>query len=365
MSGSAELCYLSIDEAGARLRGGELSPVELTRAYLDRIEALDHRLHSYLHVAREGALERARSAERELGRGEWRGPLHGIPVALKDIFDTAGVPTTGGSRIYRDRVPERNATVSARLEAAGAVLLGKLTMSELAMTGPPGFGEEARNPWNLDCAPGWSSSGSGVAVAAGLCAGACGSDSGGSIRFPASYNNIVGLMPTYGRVSRYGVIPLTWSIDHLGPMTRCVEDAALMLGVIAGHDPRDRTSSRASVPDYRAALQDIETLMTARPDSPEGEKLDVLATLVEAYERKHYPLELPDPVAAIKFEMEQKGLTAKDLVPMIGRKNRVYEVLNRKRSLTLKMIWRLHEQLGMPAESLIKQTPRKFGTPIN
>ena len=117
--------------------------------------------------------------------------------------------------------------------------------------------------------------------------------------------------------------------------------------------------------DYRAALQDIETLMTARPDSPEGEKLDVLATLVEAYERKHYPLELPDPVAAIKFEMEQKGLTAKDLVPMIGRKNRVYEVLNRKRSLTLKMIWRLHEQLGMPAESLIKQTPRKFGTPIN
>ena len=256
MSGSAELCYLSIEEAGTRLRGGELSPVELTRAYLDRIEALDERLHSYLHVAREGALGRARRAERELGQGEWRGPLHGIPVALKDIFDTAGVPTTGGSRIYRDRVPERNATVSARLESAGAILLGKLTMSELAMTGPPGFGEEARNPWNLDCAPGWSSSGSGVAVAAGLCAGACGSDSGGSIRFPASYNNIVGLMPTYGRVSRHGVIPLTWSIDHLGPMTRCVEDAALMLGVIAGHDPQDRTSSRTPVPDYRAALRE-------------------------------------------------------------------------------------------------------------
>ena len=256
MSRSAELCYLSIDEAGARLRQRALSPMELTRAYLDRIEALDDRLHSYLHVAREAALVSARRAEDEMSKGEWRGPLHGIPVALKDIFDTAGVPTTGGSRIYRDRVPERNATVSARLEAAGAVLLGKLTMSELAMTGPPGFGEEARNPWNLDCAPGWSSSGSGVAVAAGLCAGACGSDSGGSIRFPASYNNIVGLMPTYGRVSRYGVIPLTWSIDHLGPMTRCVEDAALMLGVIAGHDPQDRTSSRAPVPDYRAALRE-------------------------------------------------------------------------------------------------------------
>ena len=256
MSGSAELCYLSIEDAGARLRQRALSPMELTRAYLDRIEALDDRLHSYLHVAREAALERARRAEGEMRKGQWRGPLHGIPVALKDIFDTAGVPTTGGSRIYRDRVPERDATVSARLEAAGAVLLGKLTMSELAMTGPPGFGEEARNPWNLDCAPGWSSSGSGVAVAAGLCAGACGSDSGGSIRFPASYNNIVGLMPTYGRVSRCGVIPLTWSIDHLGPMTRCVEDAALMLGVIAGHDPQDRTSSRAPVPDYRAALRE-------------------------------------------------------------------------------------------------------------
>ena len=256
MSGSADLCYLSIEEAGSRLRERALSPVELVGAYLDRIETLDGRLHSYIHVARQEALERARRAEQEMTNGKYRGPLHGIPVALKDNFDTAGVPTTGASRVYRDRVPDRNATVSARLEAAGAVLLGKLTMSELAMTGPPGFGEEARNPWDLERAPGWSSSGSGVAVAAGLCAGACGSDSGGSIRFPASYNNIVGLMPTYGRVSRFGVIPLTWSIDHLGPMTRCVEDAALMLGVIAGHDPQDRTSAHEPVPDYRAALRE-------------------------------------------------------------------------------------------------------------
>ena len=259
MSADAELCYLSIEEAGERLRSGALSPVELARACLDRVDALDGDLHAYLHVARENALALARRAETELRRGEWRGPLHGIPVALKDIFDTAGVPTTGGSRIYRGRVPERNATVSARLDAAGAVLVGKLTMSELAMTGPPGFGEEARNPWNRAHAPGWSSSGSGVAVAAGLCAGACGSDSGGSIRFPASYNNVVGLMPTYGRVSRYGVIPLTWSLDHLGPMTRCVEDAALMLRVIAGHDPRDRTTAREPVPDYRAALREDVT----------------------------------------------------------------------------------------------------------
>ena len=253
---AAELCYLSIDETGALLRRRELSPVELARAYLERIDALNGRLHAYLHVAHETALETAQRAEAEIGRGEWRGPLHGIPIALKDIFDTAGTPTTGGSRLYRGRIPERSAAVSERLDAAGAVLLGKLTMSELAMTGPPGFGEEARNPWHLDHAPGWSSSGSGVAVAAGLCAGACGSDSGGSIRFPASYNNIVGLMPTYGRVSRHVVIPLTWSIDHLGPMTRCVEDAAHMLGVIAGHDPRDATTSRAPVPDYRAALRE-------------------------------------------------------------------------------------------------------------
>ena len=298
MSGSAELCYLSIEEAGRRLREGEISPLELTRAYLDRIDALDDRLHSYLHVAREAAIESARRAEAEFRRGESRGPLHGIPVAFKDIFDTAGVPTTGGSRVYRDRIPERNATVSARLEAAGAVLLGKLTMSELAMTGPPGYGEEARNPWNLDRAPGWSSSGSGVAVAAGLCAGACGSDSGGSIRFPASYNNVVGLMPTYGRVSRHGVIPLTWSIDHLGPMTRCVEDAALMLGVIAGHDPRDRTSSSAPVPDYRAALR----------EDVRGLKIGVLRQGFEGAEP-----ETRDAVERAIAELESLGAVAEEV----------------------------------------------------
>ena len=298
MNGPADLCYLSIEEAGGRLREGALSPVEITGAYLDRIDELDGRLHSYLHVARERALESAKRAEAQIRRGEWRGPLHGIPVALKDIFDTAGVPTTGGSRIYRHRVPDRSATVSARLEAAGAVLLGKLTMSELAMTGPPGFGEEARNPWNLDCAPGWSSSGSGVAVAAGLCAGACGSDSGGSIRFPASYNNVVGLMPTYGRVSRYGVIPLTWSIDHLGPMTRCVEDAALMLGVIAGHDPQDRTSSGAPVPDYRAALR----------EDVRGVKVGVLTQGFEGV-----AVETRDAVERAIGELESLGAVAEEV----------------------------------------------------
>ena len=255
MSGSADLFYLSIDEASQLIKDGELSPLEITQAYLDRIEACDPMLHSYITVTPEVAIAAAKTAEKEITAGQHRGPLHGIPIALKDLFDTEGVATTYGSKVYRDRIPAEDATTTARLKEAGCVLLGKLTMSELAMMGPPGFGEEARNPWNTEHVPGGSSSGSGVAVAAGLCAGALGTDTGGSIRFPASYNSIVGLMPTYGRVSRYGVMPLSWSLDHAGPMTRTVEDAALMLEAIAGFDPMDRTTSSEPVPAYRAALE--------------------------------------------------------------------------------------------------------------
>ena len=254
MNGRTELFYLSIDEAAGLIERRELSPVELTRAYLDRIEATDHRLHSYIEVLSESATSQARAAEQAIHSGGYRGSLHGIPIALKDLYDTAGVRTTGSSKIYKDRIPAEDATTTARLREAGCVLLGKLAMSELAMTGPPGFGEDVCNAWNPDHVPGTSSSGSAVAVAAGLCAGSLGSDTGGSIRFPASHNNIVGLMPTYGRVSRYGVMPLSWTLDHAGPLTRTVEDAALMLGAIAGHDPKDRTSSSAAVPDYRNGL---------------------------------------------------------------------------------------------------------------
>ena len=256
MSDLTDLHYLSIDAAGPLIKARKLSPVELTKAYLQRIDALDDTLHSYIHICSESALHQAHAAERDIQNGNYLGPLHGIPIALKDLFDTEGIPTTYGCRVYKNRVPREDSTPAARLKAAGCVLLGKLTMSELAMVGPPGFGEETRNPWNIEHAPGGSSSGSGVSVAAGLCAGSLGSDTGGSIRFPASNNSIVGLMPTYGRVSRHGVMPLSWTLDHLGPMTRTVEDAAIMLSAIAGHDVNDRTTAKDPVPDFRAHLRD-------------------------------------------------------------------------------------------------------------
>src|SRR5918992_1379664 len=251
-----ELCYLTIREAGHLLKSRQLSPVELTRAFLNRIEQLDGTLHTYITVLAERAMSEARRAEAEILRGDYRGPLHGIPIALKDLYDTAGVRTTASSRVMADRVPAEDATTTARLVAAGSVLLGKLAMHEFALGGPDptcGF-PLARNPWNLDHIPGGSSSGSGTAVAVGLCMGSLGSCTGGSIRGPAAYCSIVGLKATYSRVSRYGVVPLSWSLDHCGPMTWTVADSAIMLQAIAGYDPRDPTSSQAPVPDYTAAL---------------------------------------------------------------------------------------------------------------
>ena len=263
-----ELCYLTISEAGKLLRSGQLSPVELTRVFLERIDAIDGRLHSFITVLKEEALAEARSAEADILQGEYKGPLHGIPIALKDLYDTAGVRTTSGSRVDIERVPQEDATAVARLKEAGAVLLGKLAMTEYAFMGPDFTTPfpPARNPWNVDHIPGGSSSGSGVAVAAGLCMGALGTCTGGSIRGPASLCGIVGLKPTYGRVSRSGVGTLSWSQDHCGPMTWTVEDAALMLRAIAGYDPKDPTSSTAPVPDYSAALrEDVKGLTIGVP----------------------------------------------------------------------------------------------------
>ena len=253
-----DICYLTIGEASASLRRRELSPVELTQAFLERIDAVDGQLHSFITVLRDQALVEARAAEAEILRGQYRGPLHGIPIALKDLYDTAGVPTTCASRLYMNRVPAEDATAVARLRAAGTVLLGKLMMLEFALGGydPDSPFPPARNPWNLDHKPGGSSSGSGAAVAAGLCMGSLGSCSGGSIRNPAAQCGIVGLKPTYGLVSRYGVVPLSWSLDHCGPMTWTVEDTALMLQAIAGHDPKDPTTSTAPVPYYSLALKE-------------------------------------------------------------------------------------------------------------
>jgi aspartyl-tRNA(Asn)/glutamyl-tRNA(Gln) amidotransferase subunit A len=257
---AADPCFLTVAEAAALIRDKKLSPVELTRAYLDRIERLNGRLHAYVRVLHDEALAGARAAEREIAAGRYRGPLHGIPIGLKDIYDTAGVPTEGGSKLCLGRTPVADATTTALLQRAGTILLGKLTTWEFAIGGtafdtpfPP-----ARNPWNLEHDPAGSSSGSGAAVPAGLCAFAMGSDTGGSIRWPAAWCGLAGLKPTYGRVSRAGIMPLSFSLDHAGPLTWTVEDAAIVLQAIAGHDPLDPASSDRPVPDYRAALASPE-----------------------------------------------------------------------------------------------------------
>jgi aspartyl-tRNA(Asn)/glutamyl-tRNA(Gln) amidotransferase subunit A len=254
---SEALAFLSIESASALVKTKKVSPVELTRACLSRIERLNPQLNAFITVTAESALAEARQAEADIQRRRWRGALHGIPIALKDLVDTAGVRTTAGSELFKDRVPAADAEVVRRLKAAGAVLLGKLNMHEFAYGGSSAvsFFGPVRNPWNVAHSPGGSSGGCAAAVAAHLCYGAIGSDTGGSIREPAAYCGIVGLKPTYGRVSTAGAIPLSWSLDHLGPMTRTTMDAALMLQVLAGYDRRDSSSLDTSVPDYAAAMR--------------------------------------------------------------------------------------------------------------
>ncbi len=263
-----QLYYLTIQEAAGKIRRRELSPVEVVQASLARIDATEDRLHSFITILKDEAMEQAQTAEAEIAGGNYRGPLHGIPYGLKDLYDTAGIRTTAASKVDFDRVPEEDATVVTRLREAGAVLVGKLVMHEYA-TGAPDFAspfQPARNPWNLDHATGGSSSGSGSSVSAGQVMGALGSCTGGSIRGPASLCGIVGLKPTYGRVSRHGVVTLSWSQDHCGPMTRTVWDAAAMLQAIAGQDPKDPTTSAAPVPDYTGSLrQDIKGLRIGVP----------------------------------------------------------------------------------------------------
>ncbi len=248
--------FLTIAELGRLYDRRELSPVEVTRGLLDRIAAHDGKLHSFIRVTREVALAEAAAAERELRAGRRRGPLHGIPYALKDIVETAGIPTTGHSKLTQDHIPAADAHLVTLLKTGGAVLIGKLATWEFALGGPSWDlpWPPARNPWNTDYLPGGSSSGAGAAVAAGFVPGAVGSDTGGSIRGPAAVCGIAGLKPTYGRVSRRGVFPNTFTMDHCGPLARSAEDIALFLQVIAGFDPEDPGSEDAPVPDYHAAL---------------------------------------------------------------------------------------------------------------
>ncbi len=250
-----ELCRLSARALAERYRSGELSPVEVVEAHLAHIEAADPAIHSFITVTADHARERARRAEAEIRAGDLRSPLHGVPYAPKDILATCGILTTNGSQATADWVPDYDSTITRRLDDAGAILIGKLNLLEFAMGSGvlSGFGP-ARNPWATDHSPSGSSSGSGAALAARFVPLSIGTDTGGSIRGPAAACGVVGLKQTYGRISRYGVTTLSWTLDHAGPMTRTAHDAAAMLQVLAGPDPLDPTAADEPVPDYLAAL---------------------------------------------------------------------------------------------------------------
>jgi amidase len=249
-----DLHYSELVEVGRRIHKRELSSVEATQAQLDRIARLDQNLKSYAHVMASSALEQARAADKEIADGKVRGPLHGVPIAVKDLCWTKDAPTAAGMKIHRNNRPSEDATVVVRLKEAGAVILGKLQLTDGAYADHHPDIDPPRNPWDAALWPGASSSGSGVATAAGLCYGSLGSDTGGSIRFPSAANSVTGLKPTWGRVSRYGVFELAATLDHIGPMARSAADCGAILGAIAGADPKDPTAVPAPVPDYLASL---------------------------------------------------------------------------------------------------------------
>ena len=313
---SDDIHYATLSEVSELLRSREISSVELTESQLSRIGAVDAELHSYALVTAEFAMAQALQADREIAAGNRRGPLHGVPIAVKDLCYTEGVPTKGGLKVYENFLPTFDATVMTKLYDAGAVLLGKLNLTEGAMVGYHRDFDIPVNPWGDNLFAGVSSSGSGVATAAGLCYASLGSDTGGSIRLPAMANGIVGLKPTYGRVSRYGVIPLAESLDHVGPMTRSVRDAAAVFQAIAGQDVNDPTSINDEVPDILSRLDgDISSLRIGvdesflRLGSPEGlvtaiqEVINTLqslgATLVEVKMPGEFSQQLRDIWATI------------------------------------------------------------------
>jgi aspartyl-tRNA(Asn)/glutamyl-tRNA(Gln) amidotransferase subunit A len=247
-----DLTKQTVGSLSRLIKRKEVSPVEVTKASLERIEKLDGTLKAFVTVMEPQAIQVAKDAEKAIMAGKYLGPYHGIPVGVKDLYYTKGVRTTASSKVLADFIPDYDATMVVRLKAAGAVIIGKTNTHEFAygyITTP------TRNPWDTQRIPGGSSGGSGSAVAASMCVAATGTDTGGSIRVPAAMNGIVGLKPTFGRVSKYGVIVLSWSLDHAGPLTKTVEDAALMMNIVAGFDPQDATSVNVPVPDYTKALK--------------------------------------------------------------------------------------------------------------
>jgi amidase len=252
----SDLSFLTLLDVSRKIQSRALSPVEVTKAELDRIAALDPKLKSYATVMADSAMTRAKQAEAEIGRGEIKGPLHGVPLAVKDLCWTTNAPTAAGMTIHKDYTPPEDATVVKRLSDAGAIILGKLQLTESAYADHHPKITPPRNPWNAETWAGASSSGSGVATAAGLCYGSLGSDTGGSIRFPSAANGVTGLKPTWGRVSRYGVFELAASLDHIGPMARSAADCGAILSVIAGEDPKDTTTLPGAPPDYLVGVDD-------------------------------------------------------------------------------------------------------------
>ena len=285
----------TIQQLSQEIRKHSLSPVELTRDCLTRIEKLNPSLNAFITVLADSALDQARRAEQEISRGEWRGPLHGIPIGLKDILDTAGARTTAASAQYKDRIPTEDAEVVRRLRAAGAVILGKQNLHEFAYGGSSmiSFFGEVHNAWDPSRVAGGSSGGSATSVAAGLGLAAVGTDTAGSIRLPAAYCGVVGLKPTYGRVSARGVVPLAWSYDHVGPIANSVHDAAILLQVLAGYDAGDPASVDAPVADYTAALDKLPPKL--RIDVPRAFFFDdlhpevaaVVEKAIEVFRRLH------------------------------------------------------------------------------
>ena len=276
-SGSGNVLYLSLGQVSERISRRELSPVEVLDAAIERTNAVEQRVNAYITTTFDRAMDDARRAESEIFAGKYRGPLHGVPIGLKDNYWTEGILTTAGSRLLADFVPTEDGTAVSRLRAAGAVITGKLNMHELAIGGTttnPHYGA-THNPWKLDRIPGGSSGGSAAAVAAGLCYAALGTDTVASIRYPASLCGLVGLKGTFGRASVYGTVPLSWSLDHVGPITREVEDTALVLNAIAGYDPKDSGSANVEVPDFTCELKtDLKGVRIGLPRGYFFEPLD-------------------------------------------------------------------------------------------
>ena len=304
-----ELPYLELTELTRRVQARQLSPVEATEAMLSRIAALDGRLKSYALVMAEEARAAARQAEAEIARGETKGPLHGAPIAVKDLCWMTGVPTAAGMTIHRDFRPQDTATVVKRLQAAGAIILGKLQLTEGAYVDHHPQIPPPVNPWSAEHWSGASSSGSGVATAAGLCYGSLGSDTGGSIRFPSAAQGLTGLKPTWGRVSRYGVFELAATLDHIGPMTRSAADAAAMMTAIAGADPDDPTALQAPVPDFMAELGGgvaklrlgvDEAWLGAATDAPTQAVLQAALATLKTLGVEVVPVRFPDTAAVIR-----------------------------------------------------------------